>query len=174
MNEREISPRVKAFSVMAGAILILILITSFIMHQRHSSPTYTEKLVDKDTGEIAYIQPNKETEKAAGGGDAILFGTSVLFNNGATQDQFQEFKTLINQYYHQTLGAGYQSLTIVPKSVKADTGDIKGKLRLGQGPNLENIEVRLTKLYYVQLIVSDPTGHYKKFDSGIQPENIQG
>ena len=166
-------PRQKILIIAMSVILLIAGVVWLIEHSQKSSPDYTQTIVDRDTGEKASFQPNKSVESNAGGENVVIFGSTALINNGATEAQYMIVRDLLNQYSRQSLKSAFETVTIIPSSVKADSGDIKSQLRLGQSNTKLDLEVKLSNLYDVQVLVSDPTGKYPNFDSGVHhaPKN---
>jgi hypothetical protein len=172
MNEQGSRRQILILALLAAITLIVILIILLAIHS-HKGPDYTKRLIDRDTGEVALITPNQQVEKAAGGNSLIIFGASVIYGGGATQFQYDEVKSSLNSYWNKNLGAKYQSLTLIPTSFKKTAGDLRGLLRLGQGNNKVNIEVKLSNLYNVQVKVLDSSGNNGgSFDSGVLPKTV--
>lgn len=124
------------------------------------------KQVDPDTGEIVYSD-NNTPEKEAGGGSIILLGSTVLTDNGATQDQLAKIKLLLVDYGQKNLANKFDRVALVPDTFANNDGVLTGKLRLGTEQERVDITIKLIQLTKVQVIVTDPQKRYSNYDSGV-------
>lgn len=158
--------------ILAGTFIVIGVVGLGIYLQRHD-PEYTKSFKDRDTGEIVSYQPNKTPEQQAAE-SLIVLGSASLFDNGATQDQYQIAKTALTEYASSNLKNRYLSVTLIPASISGKAGKIKGKLRLGQTDILLDIQIQLRDLYQARVVISDPTGQYGGYDSGFRPSSRNG
>lgn len=149
------------------AILAVIVFVIFAIVSNRQKPSYTESVIDKDTGETLYTDPNKTPEQYGLNKEPILLGTSVLFDNGVTQAQFAKAREALNTYSSKNLHNKYPLLKILPAYVQANTGIITTKLRLGDTDQLVDISFKFANLETIQIIIDDPSGKQGgNYDSG--------
>ena len=153
-------------SLIVGALILIVGGGIYLDRVHKQSPLYTTKLVDKDTGQILYSQPNQKPEGNATS-YIFIFGSDVLLKNGATQAQFQLIQQALTSYSKTNLANKYQTLTIIPKTFVANGGTLSGQLRLGETSNIVNFAIKLSQLKYVEVSIQDMSNQNGgNYDSG--------
>lgn len=169
MNQQPSAKKI-TFIVIAVVIGIILLIAFFIFQQRQAD-TYSEVEVDQDTGEVYVTYPNREpeaiNEQGATGG-LIVGGSSVLLENGLTQDQYNLVSQALTKFSSERLDDKYQRLTLRPQDLKNEQNKISTTLRLGNTDTLLPISIKYYDLYKVEVTIFDKSNVIGgTFESGV-------
>jgi len=152
--------------IIACFVFITILAGFVIIRQRHS-PSYIQKTVDKDTGEVIYNEPNKTKEVQSNPDNLVILGSPQLIGAGLTQDQYQLTKQAFISFSKQNLQNKYTTLKILTSDFKKEQNNIYAKLRLGESDTVLDLSINYRDLKFVQVRISDPKGNKTySFDSG--------